>query len=129
MVGLISSLLLAAAAQTGATHPTGSPCDNPAPGDMRPYGLCVAETRFERAEATLNTQWLITLARTRAHGGAGAERRLRKNQRQWLLARDRECAEFARASPTSQTSRNELSCSAQLDERRTAYLRRLAKLK
>jgi uncharacterized protein YecT (DUF1311 family) len=129
MVGLMSLLLLAASAQPEAIQPDPSPCDNPAPEDARPYTLCLAETWFNEAEATLNTQWQITLAHTRTHGGAGAERRLRKEQRQWLHDRDRECAAFARSTPVTQTSRNELSCSAQIDERRTTYLRRLVQRK
>lgn len=93
----------------------------------RPYTLCLAETWLDEAEAALNAQWQITLAHTRTRGGAGAERRLRKQQRQWLRARDRECAAFGRSTPVTQASRNELSCSAHMDKGRTAYLRRLAK--
>ena len=129
MSGLMLFLLWVAVAQPEAVRPTSSPCENPAPEDARPYTLCLAETSFDQAEASLNAQWQITLAHARAQGGAGAERRLHKKQRQWLRARDRECSEFARTTPVTQTSRNELSCSAQLDERRTAYLRRLARLK
>ena len=125
MVGLMSLLLLAAAAQPEASQAEPSPCDVPAPEDARPYTLCLAETWFNEAEAALNAQWQITLAHTRTHGGAGAEQRLREEQRQWLRSRDRECAAFARSTPVTQTSRNELSCAAQIDERRTAYLRRL----
>jgi uncharacterized protein YecT (DUF1311 family) len=129
MIGLMSLLLFAAAAQSEAIQPDPSPCDNPAPEDARPYTLCLAETWFNEAEETLNTQWQVTIAHTRTYRGAEAERRLRKDQRQWLRDRDRECAAFARSTPVTQTSRNELSCSAQVDERRTAYLRRLAELK
>ena len=129
MVDFVSLLLFAAAAQIEAIRPDPSPCDNPAPEDGRPYTLCLAETWFEEAEASLNVQWQIAIADTRTHRGAGAERRLRKEQRQWLRARDRDCAAFARSTPVTQASRNELSCAAQMDERRTAYLRCLAQRK
>src|SRR5688572_28667788 len=116
MVDLMSLLLIAVAAQRDAIQSDPSLCDNPAPEDGRPYTLCLAETWFDDAEASLNAQWQITIAYMRTHGGAGAERRLRKEQLQWLRARDRDCAAFARSTPLTQTSRNELSCAAQKDE-------------
>jgi uncharacterized protein YecT (DUF1311 family) len=129
MVALTSFLLLAASAQPDGIQPKRSPCDHPAAEDARPYTLCLAETWFDEAEAALDAQWQITLAHTRTRAGAGAERRLRKEQRQWLRARDRECAAFGRSTPVTQASRNELSSSAQMDEGRTVYLRRLAEPK
>src|SRR5829696_797267 len=121
---VLSFLLLAGVAQPSVPDPKS--CEWPGPDDDRPYTLCLAETRFDQAEASLNAQWQTTLAYTRAQGGAATERRVRNEQRRWLRARDRECAAFARSTPVTQTSRNQLNCSAQLDERRTAYLRRLA---
>ena len=110
---------------SAATQPPPDRCESPSENDTRPYTLCLAETWFDKAELELNTQLRITLAHMRAQGGAAAERRLRKEQQRWLRARHRECAAFARSSPVTQTSRNELTCFAQLDERRTAYLKRL----
>jgi uncharacterized protein YecT (DUF1311 family) len=104
MVALTSFLLLAASAQPDGIQPKRSPCDHPAAEDAGPYTLCLAETWFDEAEAALDAQWQITLAHTRTRAGAGAEQRLRKEQRQWLRARDRECAAFGRSTPVTQAS-------------------------
>src|SRR5687767_7034861 len=87
---------LVAAPAARANSPASS-CESPAKDNGRPYTLCLSETDFEQSKALLQRQWTITLARVRARQGLAAARRLRADQRRWLLHRDRECEALAGA--------------------------------
>jgi len=110
-----------------APPPTADPiiasCREPSEDDLRPFALCVAETRFERADLELNRQWAVTLAHVRANRGESSARRVRNEQREWMSNRDRECGALAAPSPVTQAGRNEMGCMAQLTEKRTAQLK------
>ena len=97
-------------------------CDKPAEDDLRPYTLCVAETRFDQIEVELERQLKITFARVEARSGASAADRLRREQQEWVKRRDSECEVLTATSPSTQLARNDLSCRAQRTEARTAYL-------
>jgi uncharacterized protein YecT (DUF1311 family) len=103
-----------------------SECEDPSPGDFRPYTLCLAETDLDREEIRLNRQLRITLARVASRHGIAAKRRLRQEQRVWLGARNHKCAAFAVSTPVTQEARYELACRAQLTAKRTHYLNRIA---
>lgn len=98
-------------------------CQEPSKGDLRPFTLCVAEARLERADLELNRQWAVALAHVKANGGESSARRFRKEQRKWISDRDRECGALAAASPVTQAGRNEMGCIAQMTEKRTAQLK------
>ena len=102
-----------------------SECEDPSPDDFRPYTLCLAETDLDRKEIRLDRQLRITLARVASRHGIAAERRLRKEQRVWLQARNHKCAAFAVSTPITQEARNELACRAQLTAERTKQLKRI----
>lgn len=123
-VMLLALLLLAHAA---AAMPMAVNCDNPSPDDTRPYTLCVAETEFHQEEARLTRQFKMTLARVRLRHGTTAERRLRREQRAWVRARDRGCEAIAAPSPVTQEGRNEMACRSRVTAERTKHLRRIAR--
>jgi len=122
-------LIEIAAAPAARANSPAATCESPAPDDARPYTLCLAETDFERAASELKRQWVVTLARVRARNGVAAARRLRDEQSQWIVRRDRECEALAGAWPVTQAGRNQMGCLAERTERRTAQLKAIAKAK
>ncbi|WP_199556277.1 lysozyme inhibitor LprI family protein [Sandaracinobacteroides hominis] len=107
-----------ASAWLAATYPD---CENPKADDFRPYTLCLAETDFDRAEADMQRVWALTLARVRAAKGLSGERKVKSEQRKWLIQRDRQCGAAAAETPVTQFSRNDLSCKARLNADRIMY--------
>ena len=107
------------AADVLASYPD---CVTPKPNDLRPFTLCLAETDFERAEVDMQHVWVLTLARLKSRKGSTLERRIRSEQTKWVVQRDRKCAAEAEGSPDTQIARNELSCRADLNTVRIAYL-------
>lgn len=111
-----------AIARLAANYPD---CENPRPDDMRPYTLCLAETDFDRSEADMQQEW--ALARVRASKGPTSERIIKSEQRRWASQRDRKCQNFAKHTPVTQFSRNDLSCRARMNAERTAHLKGIAR--
>lgn len=102
-------------------------CENPSSEDGRPYMLCVEETDFEIADARLNEQWRKTLTFVTRSRGPRSTKQLLREQRKWLLSRDRECRALASSSPVTQSGRNQMSCLAQKTEARTAELTQIVR--
>jgi uncharacterized protein YecT (DUF1311 family) len=107
-------------------YPGREACSIPAPDDARPFMLCLAEARFEEAEAEMELQLRVTLASVEAARGTKAARRIRVGQHDWVKRRDRECDAQAATSPSTQVARNTLSCQTQWTKRRSAQLKALA---
>lgn len=101
-------------------------CSSPPENDARPFMLCLAETRFEEAEATMEQQLKVAFASVEAARGTDATHRLNVEQLEWVKRRDSECEAKATGSPTTQFARNVLSCQFEWTEQRTAYLKALA---
>jgi uncharacterized protein YecT (DUF1311 family) len=93
---------------------------------MRPYTLCLAESRFDEAEVEMHRQLKLTLAHVEATRGARAADRLADAQLKWANGRDRKCEKQMAGTPVTQVARNTLGCRTEWTEKRTAQLRALA---
>ena len=113
-----------AAAWLAANYPD---CENPPPDDMRPYTLCLSETDFDRAEAEMQREWALTMARVKVRQGLTAARSFQSKQGKWELRRDRKCQNYAKDTPVSQVARNYMDCAARMTTERTAYLKGIAR--
>ena len=121
-------LQVAAPAQT-LPIPEEAVCANAPVDDARPYTLCLAETQFEQAEAEMELQLKVALARLQAARGSGAADRLGGRQRDWIKRRDRQCEAEAAATPSTQVGRNTLACQTEWTRKRTAELKALVAAK
>ena len=101
-------------------------CANAANTDARPFMLCLAETRFEQAEAEMGLQLRVSLASVKAAHGPTAAYGLGIEQRDWVNRRDSECEAQAAGSPSTQVARNTLACQTQWTKQRTEQLKVLA---
>ena len=113
-----------AAAWLAANYPD---CENPRPNDHRPYTLCLSETDFDRAEAEMQREWALTMARVKVRQGLTAARSLQSKQGKWEVRRDRKCQNFAKDTPVTQVGRNYMDCMARMTTERTAYLKGIAR--
>ncbi|PZU51215.1 MAG: hypothetical protein DI568_01035 [Sphingomonas sp.] len=113
-----------ASAWLAANYPD---CEGPKPDDVRPYTVCLSETDFERAEAEMQREWVLTLARVRASEGSTGERSIQSKQRHWVVQRDRKCENFAKDFVVTYQGRKYMDCLAEMTTERTALLKSVAR--
>lgn len=102
-------------------------CEIPKPDDVRPYTLCLSETDFERAEAEMQREWVLTIVRVRASEGSTGEQSIQSKQRQWVAQRDRKCENFAKGFVVTYQGRKYMDCLAEMTTERTALLKGVAR--